>query len=55
MQKLQNSVDLIAKTTATILENMATKKDLSMAEFRLQSQISNIETDLKSFKQEVRG
>jgi hypothetical protein len=28
MQKLQNSVDLIAKTTAYILDNMATKTDL---------------------------
>jgi len=69
IQKLQVSVDLIATTTLTILgkldsvegrldtmeKNMVTKKDLALAEFHLQSQISGIETDLKSFKQEVRN
>ncbi len=69
VEKLQQSIDLIAKTTADILgkidgiggrinnieENMSTKKDLALAEFRLQTQISGLETDLKSFKEEVRG
>ena len=63
IKKLQDSVDLIAKTTAHILENMATKEDLKAfatktdlleTESRLQSQINGISTDMKSFKEEVR-
>lgn len=63
VKKLQESVDLIAKTTAHILENMATKEDLKSfatktdlleTEARLQSQINGISGDLKSFKEEVR-
>jgi len=72
IKNLTKSVDVIAQTTAKILETMATKKDLegfatkedlnglatkkdlASTEFRLQKQISGIETDLKSFKQETR-
>jgi hypothetical protein len=67
VKKLQESVDLIAKTTAHILENMATKQDIAdirneMAtkqnlletESRLQDQINVISQDVKSFKEEVR-
>lgn len=62
--KLQESVDTIAKTTAHILENMATKQELSetrkeLSETRysvssLQTQVNGIETDLKSFKNDTR-
>lgn len=63
VKKLQESVDLIAKTTAHILENMATKDDLKAfatktdlleTESRLQDQINGISEDVKSFKEEVR-
>lgn len=54
VKKLQESVDLIAKTTAHILENMATKTDLLETESRLQDQINGISEDVKSFKEEVR-
>lgn len=63
VKKLQESVDLIAKTTAHILENMATKEDLKPfatktdlleTENRLQEQIIGISQDIKSFKEEVR-
>ncbi len=54
IKKLQDSMDLIAKTTAHILENMATKTDLLETENRLQDQINGISQDMKSFKEEVR-
>ncbi len=62
-KKIQDSIDLLAKTTASILENMATKEDLKAlatktdlleTESRLQDQINGISTDVKSFKEEIR-
>jgi len=52
IQKIQESVDIIAKNTAYILENMATKKDLE--DFKLETNVhfNNLETDLKSFKKD---
>jgi hypothetical protein len=54
LQETNTKVDLIAKTTVHILENMATKTDLLETENKLQEQINGISTDIKSFKEEVR-
>ncbi len=63
LKKIQDSIDLLAKTTVSILENMATKEDLKAlatktdlleTESRLQDQINGISTDVKSFKEEIR-
>jgi hypothetical protein len=56
VKKLQKSVDLIAKTTAYILENMATKDDIKELAIKveLKSEIHDLRTDLKGFKEETR-
>lgn len=53
IKKIQESIEVIAKTTASILENMATKKGLE--DFKLETNIhfNNLEVDLKSFKNET--
>jgi len=48
------SLELIATTTAKILETMATKEDLYKTELKLQTQINGIEVDLKSFKKDTK-
>ncbi len=60
-KKLQKSVDLIAETTVKILETMATKDDIARldkkidgAESGLKSEIHDLRTDLKGFKEETR-
>ena len=54
VKKLQKSVDLIAKTTANILQTMATKKEVSEGNLSLQNQINSLSSELKSFKKETR-
>ena len=46
---IRAEVDIIAKTTAYILENMATKKDIS----DVKAEINDIRMDLKSFKKDT--
>ena len=51
IKKLQDTVDIVAKTTLHILEVMATKEDL----LKLQLQANNIESELKSFKKDTQN
>ena len=47
-QKMQESIDIIAKNTAYILENMATKKDIE----EIKIDINDLRTEFKSFKKD---
>ena len=53
IEKLQESVDIIAKTTAHILENMVTKDSFEAFKLETNTHFSNLELDLKSFKKET--
>ena len=50
---MQESVDIIAKNTAYILENMATKDDLANLKLELKTDIHDFRTDFKSFKDDT--
>ncbi len=49
-KEVREDISLLAKTTAGILNNMATKQDIMNLHF----QVNSIEVDLKSFKKETR-
>ncbi len=49
-KEIREDISLISKTTAGILNNMATKQDIMNLHF----QVNSIEVDLKSFKKETR-
>lgn len=55
---IDTKVDELSLSTAKGFEevhfSMASKKDLALTEFHLQTQLNGIEVDLKSFKEEVR-
>ena len=51
--KIQESIDIISKTTAYILENMATKNDLINLELKLTTEIQDFRSDFKSFKKDI--
>lgn len=62
IKNLTKSIEIISETTAKILETMATKKDLEafatkkdLEAFKLETNIhfNNLETDLKSFKNDT--
>jgi hypothetical protein len=49
IQKMQESIDIIAKNTAFILENMATKKDIG----EIKTDMYDLHTEFKSFKKDT--
>jgi hypothetical protein len=49
VQKMQESIDIIAKNTAYILEKMATKNDIG----ELKADIHDFRMEVKSFKSET--
>ena len=53
IKNLTKSVEIIAGTTAKILETMATKKDLEAFKLEANIHFNNLETDLKSFKNDT--
>lgn len=56
IKDLKESIDLIAKTTATILETvstMTTKEQLNEFKLETQKNFDDIRNDFKSFKQET--
>jgi hypothetical protein len=53
IQKIQESVDIIAKTTAYILENMATKEDMNALKAELKTDINDFRGEMKGFKNET--
>ncbi|MFA6397850.1 MAG: hypothetical protein WDK96_03355 [Candidatus Paceibacterota bacterium] len=49
IKQIKESVDIIAKTTASILDNMATKQEL----MEVKEELHDFRTEMKSFKNDT--
>jgi len=56
MEKMQESIEMIAKTTAHILENMVTKEEVrAIVNDMIKEDLSDIKTELHDFRMDMKS